>query len=525
MPKLGALTLVVLECLQKRAQAGGQDCPFRKCLNSVLDLAELAPKERAKIDLDAAVKDWPGVELIATRLASNYAKMLDQAPDGEREDFLVWDALDVVGVYADPNKEPDAEHLCIAALVLEGVASDIASANWDGLVEKAVDRLSGGAPTLRVWVRGEDARADELKADLYKFHGCAVLAGQNEDLYRDKLVARQNQIDGWVGQNPVLAARLTELVTTKPTLMLGLSVQDANIRGVFVAAEQRMPWPWPSHPPAYVFSENQLGVDQQGLIRNVYRAAHTAQTRQAMYDGAVLRAYAKPLLAALWLFVITAKLSALIARTPGGLSDGDQEQLRAGLRMLRDKVAQKTGAPGIESFMREALLRSRRIMALFRAGEEPTDDMAGYLAISAAPVQQLEGDPALASSGLVEFAVALGLLGRLIEDDGVRLTTENPEGNESAALKVQGASAEAPLFFAANGQAALRLFSKGHLSEDDDAIVVHSHAVPQGASRSPRRPRGRAGRARLRQASITELLAGAADGQDLLQQFREKVSL
>lgn len=50
-------------------------------------------------------------------------------------------------------------------LVLEGSASSIATANWDGLVEKAVAELTG-IPKLVVCVRAEDLRQPELTGQI-----------------------------------------------------------------------------------------------------------------------------------------------------------------------------------------------------------------------------------------------------------------------------------------------------------------------------------------------------------------------
>jgi hypothetical protein len=115
---------------------------------------------------------------------------------------LLWEAVDVVRAYADPTKTPDVEHLCVAVLALEGVVSDIASPNWDGLVERAVAELGGPAPVLRVCVLPEETRALKLRATLYKFHGCAVKAGADEAQYRGVLVGRQSQIHEWVAKCP-----------------------------------------------------------------------------------------------------------------------------------------------------------------------------------------------------------------------------------------------------------------------------------------------------------------------------------
>src|SRR3546814_5280915 len=84
------------------------------------------------------------------------------------------------------------------------------------------------------------------------------------------MVARQNQINGWSARNPVMAPFLTGLITRRPTLMLGLSAQDSNIQNLFAEAQATMAWPWPSNPPAYVFSEISMGIDHPGLLQNVY---------------------------------------------------------------------------------------------------------------------------------------------------------------------------------------------------------------------------------------------------------------
>lgn len=521
IPKTSALVIVVLDFLQKNASADPA-CPMRKSLTEILALAGVTGTELSKIDFGQAVKQWPDIEAIAQRLVLLYARVLDQAPDGKDPDYLVWNALDVVGVYADAKTEPDAEHFAIAALILEGVASDLPSANWDGLIEKAVDILSGGAPVLRVWVNGEDGRSPKRKADLYKFHGCAVLAGEDEKRYRERIVGRQSQINRWVSDNAVLSEKLIDIVTNKPTLMLGLSAQDANIQGIFATAQQRMHWGWPSHPPAYVFSENALGPDQQGLLQNVYRGFYSAANKPEIHASSLLRAFAKPLLAALWLHVLNAKLCALIGHAPGTLQASDQDELRKGLKALRDASANAAAnAVNIETFLREAIARSRRVLVLLREGRTPTGGGA-YAALTGGPVQDLAANPTLSTSGLAEFSVALGLLGLLTQSGSISVTVGDAS---TTALEVTSASGTSPILFAANAQAALHLFAEGLVGEDDDATLIHSHELTARMPRSPRRARGRTGRASLREASITELLTGSANAAELLQKFRQKVSL
>src|SRR3546814_19911096 len=97
-----------------------------------------------------------------------------------------------------------------------------------------------------------EIRWNRLRANLYKFHGCARAAQLNAARFRGLMVARQNQINGWSARNPVMAPFLTGLIPRRPTLMLGLSPQDSNIQHLFAEAPATMAWPRPSPPPASV---------------------------------------------------------------------------------------------------------------------------------------------------------------------------------------------------------------------------------------------------------------------------------
>jgi hypothetical protein len=89
------------------------------------------------IDLNQSVASWPDLPSLLDRLAGKYADLLDVVVDGEEDDYLLWEGARVIEVFADPTIEPDAEHLCIAILALEGLLPEIMSANWDGLIEKS----------------------------------------------------------------------------------------------------------------------------------------------------------------------------------------------------------------------------------------------------------------------------------------------------------------------------------------------------------------------------------------------------
>jgi hypothetical protein len=124
MPDLHNLAKRVLLTLQGRIEQTDLNCRYRKALAAVVALAAPSDDESAGIDYSQSCDQWPVFEMLATRLVKNYARMLSVTVDGEESDFLLWDVLDAANVYSDPAIEPDAEHLCLAALAIEGVASE-----------------------------------------------------------------------------------------------------------------------------------------------------------------------------------------------------------------------------------------------------------------------------------------------------------------------------------------------------------------------------------------------------------------
>lgn len=515
----------VIEFLRAQIDLGNPDCRFRTALNQALALAQLSPEEQGRVDVARPFTEWPDADAITGRLIGNYARLLETPVDGEADDFVLWNGVDIASTFADAGLEPDVEHICIAILLLEGVSSDIASANWDGLVEKAVDMLTGGIPALVVYVRPEDLREPQQRARLFKFHGCAVKATAVEVTYRPFLVGRQSQIHGWVARqdNAPIVQRLIDLIATKPTLMMGLSAQDANIQAIFAQAEARLAWPWPGDRPSYVFSENAIGVDQQGLLRNVYRAAYTPATRQQIEESALIRAYAKALLVSLVLYTLCAKLRRLIDLVPGTLEPTDRQHLQAGVVAVRDRVA-AAAEPDRMAFIRALVDQSSRAIMMFRDGHAPAAARS-YNPISLVPVQQLAADTALPASGLREAAVATGILGLGLQAGVWTLDAIDSSDNTSGVVRVTSSAGAVKVYLVANSHAALRLQHHGHLLDDDDAILIHSLETTPSLPRSPRGAPGRTGRPGLREVSIAELVGAAATSADLLQRFREEVAL
>lgn len=510
----------VVEFLRAQVETGNPHCRFRDALNSALELAGVSEEERSRIDLAQKFDDWAESTTIVQRLTGQYARLLDLAVRDEPDDYLLWNGVDVVSTFASESTEPDIEHLCIGILILEGLAPEIASANWDGLLEKAVEGLTGGQPTIAVVVRPDDLRDPPLRSRLFKFHGCAVKAAEDEAAYRSFLVARQSQIHRWRDNptNQAVVGQLISIVATKPTLMVGLSAQDANIQSVFAAAEAQMPWPWPSNRPSCVFADDTIGPDQRTLLRNVYREAYGTHSR-AIDASALFRAYAKPFFVSLVLHMLCSKLRKLVQLVPGQLGASGRLEVCDGLVVIRDNLAEI--AERDRSLFVERLVEySSGAMTMFRDGSTGTPQRR-YYPVSQTPIQQMDGDLSLLESGLGEAAVAAGVLGMGMADGSWSVELVEPRGT----VRVDSEAGTATVYFVANSHAALRLWHVGTHVQGKDTVIVHARERPISQPRSPRGVLGRTGSPKPREVSVHELMADVTTSGALMQRFREEVAL
>lgn len=515
----------VLEFLRARTIPGDPACRFGRALRAALDLAPITPEEDARVDLTQPFATWPDSNHIVARLCNNYARLLDINVQGEPEDYLLWEAVELRATFADPAKPPDVEHLCLTILVLEGACSDLASANWDGLIEGAIATMTGGQPALSVCARPEDLRNPAPRGRLIKFHGCAVLATQNEAAYRPFLVARQSQINGWAAwpENAAVRARLVDLVATKPTLMIGLSAQDANIQALFAQAAVQMPWRWPGNPPSYVFSANELGGDQQGLLQNVYRQDITPANRQQIIDEARIQAYAKPLLLALVLHLLCSKLRALVDLAPGAIPVADRQSLQDGVIALRDLVAGSV-APDPLAFINAFIDQWGRSLHLIRNGS--LNHAAGrYQPLTVESIANIGADPGLPASGLRETAVAAGLIGYGVSRGDWQVVAPASTAVRDGMFRLHAPSGEAKVFLTSGPISALQLKQDGHVVDNDEPIVIHGHKLVPAMARSPRAAPGRTGRRGVREVSLASLLESSATLDEIFQRFRMELAI
>ena len=527
VPGLNELLEKVLMFLQDRISDDRPDCRFRLALRKVLKAGGLSDSEIHKYDLSQPVAGWPGLEELLHRLGPNYSRILSVTVDGEdAEDYLLWEALDVRATYAAGHLEPGTPHLCVAALMLEGVVNSAVSANWDGLIEKAMRHLNGNLEeALRVLVDDEDFRLPEVQSDLIKLHGCAVRAKSCPSRYRPQLIARQSQIETWLTslQHATMRRRLIDFAATSRTVMVGLSGRDINIKQIFSTATEELAWMWTSEPQPLVFCEENIESDHEQILRSMYGGDYFPN-RQDIHQTSLLGCYATPFLLGLFLFVLSRKLLLLLRTIDNaGLSEQDWIDLGRGIIGIRDEIAVAHCRPTRK--LTRGLIRALGfILSMFRYGR-PLSGSKVYEPLTAQPMSLTLSDPNLLATGLPMLAMAVALLGTGRTRGLWTMQFGNPMDPDAGTCSLTRSSgAQAKVFFVRDAYVLAAMEGEGYYdSHDSDTVVIHSHALNQRPRRSPRRIFGRAGEKSAREVAINNLVLRATSAEDLLQRFRQEM--
>lgn len=499
------------------------DCSYRAALDKIIGLAGLSPLEKAQIDLAIPSSEWPCLATLVGALWNQYSSVLSVELADQPRDFLLWVGLDFARTFASQNA--DAEHLAIAMLTLEGAAAHLATANWDGLLEAAMNELGYSESVYRVTVTGTDLRGPPLAASLYKFHGCALRAIENEHEYRSLLIARSAQIMSWMSNNTfrIVRDQLEGIIQTRRTLMIGMSAQDANIQHMFGRIGAHQGWNWQEAQTPIVFSAQTLGDDHKTVLELAYGDVYEPN-RQEICEAACLQAYAKPLLLALILTVLATKLKVLASdiNSPN-LDDAARDEIANGIMHLRDKVALAGNSDrlGLAKKIACGMARARHQL---QNGVSPVG-VPKYFPIDEQPAHLMRGKLGLAITGQREAAAALGLIG--VEDCAStwNATCDDPHNPRSGALRLSTLNATARVFFAANDDAITSLMECGAFGEEDeDVVLVCSKRVSHRQQRNPSANR-RTGKIGPRYIGFGPLLAEASDLEALRDAFRTEVSL
>lgn len=521
---LKPLVLKLLVGVHERWDQADPDCPYGRALGQILAISNLRSLVAA-IDKSVTPLSWVGIGELVADLVGHYAAVLDVRVDSCDPDHLLWDIVDVRAEYASDSLKPAGEHLAIALLLLEGAAPEIASANWDGLIELAVEQLSSRGDALQVCVLGVELVGALHLGRLLKFHGCALRAKETPADYRQMLIHQDSQLTSYGTGDGYGAMRveLVSLATRKPTLMIGLSAQDADIKRIFADAGYNVGWTWPSTPPRYICAEESLGASQGTILRTGYGSAYDANPR-AIDDGSVVRAYAEPLLVALLLHLYAQKVAALLCLGASSkFSPTDVATLLQGVLALRDRVSESAEAAGdMAVFLLDLVAHLGGVMWVSRHGTA-FDRAKPYAGLTPSVIHQALADPNVTTSGLPALCLAVGLLGA---GDKSGDWIVSPGVPEQGSLAVASTSGDSRIHLAMTAGVALTLQISGLVEPDaTDVVVVHGGSAVAAPQRSPRSAPGRTGASKPRYVAMDDLVEQCSSEDELRVRFREEACL
>ncbi len=538
-PNLGNLIEQAFDCIRERAISPATAAAYMPAFEEALGLAEIDPA-KVQAQYPQPLAAWPEHDAIIKRLWTKYSRVLDIRVSGTDSDFVLWDAINIRKAFEHPAA-PAAEHLCIAVLILEGAVQAVASANWDGFIEAAVERLSDGVQgVLQVVVDPNQLRGPAGRARLLKFHGCIVHATREPAVFRRFLTGSYTQIMGWPEAAAFAAMRnaVVGLATTQKTLVLGLSIQDNNLQTLFARAQAVHAWPWPSAPasPAHIFCEDSIQQGQRDVLRLSYGEAYNSDPA-AVHEATLLRAWGEKVLIALALKLLTDKLVIFMQHGLARLGKVDiAVALAPLLETLRDDIADlAVPAPGTKNrtaFVNEAIALWSRMLSLFRSGALPSN-LEAYETLSSSTPNLLAADQNAQSMGFGCLGIALSLLqhGRQAGLWELRRPVSNAltSGALTArALRPDGV--DRPFFVVKSATEAIGLKSRGAFA-NDNAIVVHAdnawHQMAGGSvtARRVRSAPGRTGHIGETHVSLGDLLARCGDAATLQREFVAEMML
>lgn len=370
-------------------------------------------------------------------------------------------------------------------------------------------------------------RDPPANATLLKFHGCAVACVSDPVSFRPFLVGAERDIIDWPNVDDPLRREVVRMATNHRALVVGLSLQDGNLKDVFSRAKAIHAWRWPVAPDAqpHVFCEDELGGPQRTVLEVIYGDAFDSFGSDILAH-ALLRARPRTALPALALHVVADKLCALAQRCVIALEPAERAEVASGVEHLRDMTAAAAPADRkqLAAFLSTVIAGWSRGLTLFRKGEVPEPGAHAYCSISPSRKSAMMMDQNVGLSGLDEAAAALGLIGRLVSTDQAIIgPATGPASNGAMEVTAIYAGARRrKLILIGSTEAALCLATAGVL-DNNDAIIVHSGtAYMRTALRSARSPRGGRARPGATHVSIRQLMDEGPDLAMLEQRFLEE---
>ena len=516
VPDLVAVIERVLLFLRDQAHTGPDGVQHRTALLQILD--NHLPTEAARYRADEAGWLPPDLEPLRQVYSEVFGVRVGDRP-GE---YLLMTAADLPNTYGADHLKPGIAHHLVAILIAEGVLKEIASGNWDGLVEAAVEELTGLDGLLDAYVSAEDVRTGNSFAQIAKFHGCAVMARTDPGNYADKIIATRAQISRFDNNASFehMRSALKERTTKYRSLILGLSIQDTDLLAVFTRAAENHPWPWEKGHPAYVFAEPQILGSQRDVLENGYGTDYD-EHHSDIVAGSAFGTYAAPLLAGLVIEVLCHKLLALLARQTT-VDLGLEADLAIGVRRVASLVAASVGDDE-----QTLLTFVTGPYAAFVRQYLGLDSSFRYVPMVQAPRSQIPLDPTVTVMGVELLAACIGLLGwgDLQRRWRIRSSSADMSGSVQLVEWKSGRTTHLAIVRGAREADAVLASDAWSLGVDRMALL-YMHERPQPATRSLTSKLGRGRRLPDRlETCWTDLTTHSLTADEIAARLQDEVGL
>lgn len=521
VPGLVELISRVLTFLRDKSVSGDPDAnDHEAALREILQ--EHLPKELPRFEDSRS--DWVPKPKRLKELRTNYSDLLSIGVVGKPSDYLLMEGAKLADLYGDPLLVPGPTHVLLAVLIFEGSIVNLASGNWDGLVEKALLSISSDDSLLDVYVDVNDPREGHGNAELAKFHGCAVRARTEPDRYRTKIVATAAQIANLHGDPDFqhMRDKLLDLTTRLRSLVLGLSVQDSDLIAIFKSSASRSVWPWEDTHPAYLFAEPKVLPSQRTVLEVAYGTSYNNERRD-VDSRSVLGSYAGPVTAALVIEVLAAKYETALKRH-AELSMDVLETLRLGVRRLVLRVVDAFGRD--ESTISEFLLEGYADFMRTFFGAHSVGGST-YVPFVRGTRAQLETGHAVLGLGADRLALLVGVLGSGELESRWRVLLRD-KNHASRIFLARGASGDGVTLVAVRSakEAIAVMGTEDWIHGSQEMVLLQMDGV-RGASR--RSPGGRIGKGRgsqrRRELDWADLSESVTTYEELLVRFETGVLL
>lgn len=513
VPGLARLIRHVLLFLRDQAASGNPDAgEHREALIEILD-TYLQPERKS---YDADQENWAPANL--DHVVEKYSSILGVGVAGKSNDYLLIEGAGLPTLYGAPEIEPGPTHRMLAMLISEGVVTNLASGNWDGLVEKALCEISASDTLLDVYVDVADPRNANGHAEIAKFHGCAVLTLRDPARYRDKIIATNPQISS-LHSDPAFAHmrdHLRDRTTRTRSLVLGLSVQDSDLLAIIRASTSSSPWPWDPGHPAYLFAEPEMLQSQKDVLEVAYGATYGAKRKEIVQQSA-LGSYAGPVVAALLLEVIASKFMEAL-RQQTSLPTTVENELAFGIRSFVQRIVIAFGSD--ETSFANFLTGEYSDFLRTYLGPSTVGD-ALYVPFARGTRGQLRDSFAVAATGVDLLALALGLIGHGEKSRRWRISLHDDGAGTRMLLSRKNTTDEVTLIIVRGAREAIAAMTRDDWISDNRTLVMLQMEV--GHAASTRSPGGRIGRGRKprsrQEVAWSDIADSVTDVDDLLTRF------